>query len=51
MFEQLEKGEAVEVAEKEYPEETLANYRMAVLVLSAIAAAFLVVIVLLLLLR
>jgi len=51
MFEQLEKGEVVEVKEKVYQEDTIANYRMAVLVLSAVAAAFLLVIVLLLLLR
>jgi serine/threonine-protein kinase len=51
MFEQLEEGEDVEVKEKVYQEETIANYRMAVLVLSAIAAAFFVVILLLLLLK
>jgi len=51
MFEQLEEGEEVEVKEATYPEETLANYRMAVLVLSAISAAFFVVIILLLLLK
>ena len=52
MFEQLEKGEVVEqVKEKVYQQETLANYRMAVLVLSAVAAAFFLVILLLLLLR
>ena len=51
MFEQLEKGDIVEVKEKVYQEETIANYRMAVLVLSAVAAAFFLVILLLLLLR
>ena len=47
MLEQLEEGEEVEVKEKVYQEETIANYRMAVLVLSAVAAAFFVVILLL----
>ncbi len=51
MLEQLEKGEIVEVKEKVYHEETIANYRMAVLVLSAVTAAFFLVILLLLLLR
>ncbi len=51
MFEQLEKGEVVEVKETVYHEETIANYRMAVLVLSALTAAFFLVILLLLLLR
>lgn len=51
MLEQLEKGEIVEVKEKVYHEDTIANYRMAVLVLSAVTAAFFLVILLLLLLR
>ena len=50
MLEQLEKGEVVEVKEKVYHEETIANYRMAILVLSAVTAAFFLVILLLLLL-
>jgi len=51
MLEQLEKGEVVEVKEKVYREETIASYRMAVLILSAVASAFFLVILLLLLLR
>ena len=43
MLKQLEKGEIVEVKEKIYQEDTIANYRMAVLVLSAVAAAFFLV--------
>ena len=49
MFEELEKGEAVEEKGKAYEEDTIANYRMAILILSTVAAIFLVVIVLLLL--
>jgi len=49
MFEEFEKGEIVEVKEKAYEEDTIANYRMAILILSTIAAIFFVVIVLLLL--
>jgi len=49
MFEELEKGEVVEVKPKAYEEDTIANYRMAILILSTIAAIFFVVIVLLLL--
>ena len=45
----LEEGDAVEVKEKVYEEETIANYRMAVLILSTVAAVFFIVIVLLLL--
>ena len=49
MLEKLEEGDVVEVKEKAYEEETIANYRMAILILSAVAAVFLLVIVLLLL--
>jgi len=49
MLEQLEEGDAVEVKEKVYEEETIANYRMAILILSTVAAVFLLVIILLLL--
>jgi hypothetical protein len=49
LFEELEKGEVVEVKGKAYEEDTIANYRMAILILSTIAAIFFVVIVLLLL--
>ncbi len=49
MFEEFEKGEIVEVKEKAYEEETIANYRMAILILSTVAAIFFVVIILLLL--
>ena len=49
MLEKLQEGETVEVKEKAYEEETIANYRMAILILSTVAAIFLVVIVLLLL--
>jgi hypothetical protein len=49
MFEELEKGEAIEVQEKTYEEDTIANYRMAILILSTVAAIFFVVIILLLL--
>lgn len=49
MLEQLEKGEAVEVEEEStVSAETLANYKMAVFALSAVAAVFFVIIVLLL---
>ncbi len=51
MLKQLEKGEVVEVKEKVYQEETIANYRMAILVLSAVTFAFFLVILLLLVLR
>jgi serine/threonine protein kinase len=47
MLEQLEEGDAVD-KEKPYTEETIANYRMAILVLSTVAVVFLLVIVLLL---
>lgn len=49
VLEEFEKGEAVEVEKKAYEEDTVANYRMAILILSTIAAIFFVVIVLLLL--
>ena len=49
MLEKLEEGDVVEAEEKAYEEETIANYRIAILVLSTIAAVFLLVIVLLLL--
>jgi len=49
MLEKLEEGDAVEVKERVYEEETVANYRMAILILSTVAAVFFIVIVLLLL--
>jgi len=49
VLEKLQEGEAVEVKEKAYQEETIANYRMAILILSTVAAMFLIVIILLLL--
>jgi len=49
VLEEFEKGEAVQVKPKAYEEDTVANYRMAILILSTIAAIFFVVIVLLLL--
>ncbi len=49
MLERLQEGDVVEVKEKAYEEETIANYRMAILVLSSVAAVFLLIIVLLLL--
>jgi serine/threonine-protein kinase len=49
VLEELEKGEVVEDKGKAYEEETIANYRMAILILSTVAAIFFVVIVLLLL--
>jgi serine/threonine protein kinase len=48
ILEQLEDGEAIEEEEKDYEREALANYKMAILVLSALAAIFFVIIVLLL---
>lgn len=45
---QLEEGEAVETTEKSLDGETIAQYRMAILILSAVAAIFLLVIVILL---
>jgi serine/threonine protein kinase len=44
---QLEEGEAVEDGERQMGEETIAQYRMAVLILSAAAAIFLLIIILL----
>jgi serine/threonine-protein kinase len=46
MFEQLEKGDAVEVKEEGYKEETVAQYRMAILILSTLVAVFFVIILL-----
>ncbi|MHC4230430.1 MAG: hypothetical protein ACYSW0_23600, partial [Planctomycetota bacterium] len=51
MLEQLEEGDAVEAKEKVYEEETIANYRMAILILSTVAAVFLLVIILILLFK
>ncbi|HLB73590.1 MAG TPA: serine/threonine-protein kinase [Sedimentisphaerales bacterium] len=53
MLAQLETGEDVEVAEEEhqYDSDALANYRVAVLILSTVAALFLAAIVLLLIFR
>ncbi|MFH1884108.1 MAG: serine/threonine-protein kinase [Planctomycetota bacterium] len=48
MFEQLEKGDAVE-KEEGYKEETVAPYRMAILILSIFLALFFVIILILLL--
>jgi serine/threonine protein kinase len=49
VLEQLEEGEEVEVKGKAYEESTIANYKMAILILSTIAAVFFLLIVLLLL--
>ncbi len=46
MLEQLEKGDAVEVKEEGYKEETIAQYRMAILILSMVVAFFFVIILL-----
>ncbi len=48
MLEQLEKGDAVEVKEEGYKEETIAQYRMAILILSTVVAVSFVIILLLL---
>jgi len=48
MFEQLEKGDAIE-KEEGYKEETIAPYRMAILILSIFLALFFVIILILLL--
>jgi serine/threonine-protein kinase len=48
MFEQLEKGDAVE-KEEGYKEEAVAQYRMAILILSTVVALFFVIILVLLL--
>ncbi len=45
MFEQLEKGDTVE-KEESYKEETVAQYRMAILILSVVVAFFFVIILL-----
>jgi len=48
MLEQLEKGKAVEVSEeKVFDEDTVANYRIAVLILSAVAVVLLVIVLIL----
>jgi serine/threonine protein kinase len=49
VLEQLEEGEEVEVKEKSYEESTIANYKMAILILSTVAAVFFLLIILLLL--
>jgi serine/threonine protein kinase len=49
VLEQLEKGDAIEVKEKVYQEETIANYKMAILILSAVAAVSILIILILLL--
>ena len=46
MLEQLEKGDAVEVKEEDYKEETIAQYRMAILILSTVVAVAFVIILL-----
>ncbi len=48
-FAQLGKGSAVEVKEKVYESQTIANYRMAILILSTVAVVFFLIIVVLLL--
>ena len=48
-FAQLEKGAAVEVKEGVYESQTIANYRMAILILSTVAVVFFLIIVVLLL--
>ncbi len=48
VLQQLEKGEAVDIEEEAYPEETITRYRMAVLVLGIMAAILFLIIVLLL---
>jgi len=48
MLEQLEKGEEVEVQEEQvYSPDAVANYRIAVLILSAVAAVLLIIVILL----
>jgi len=46
MLKQLEKGDAIEVKEEGYKEETIAQYRMAILILSTVAVVFFVIILL-----
>ncbi len=48
MLEQLEEGDAIEVEEKIYKEETVAQYRMAILILSTLLVVFFVVLLILL---
>ncbi|MHC4171918.1 MAG: serine/threonine protein kinase [Planctomycetota bacterium] len=48
-FAQLEKGSAVEAKEEVYESQTVANYRMAILILSAVSAVSILIIILLLL--
>ena len=45
-FESLEAGEAVNNDERAYDEETIAQYRMAIIILSAAAVIFLIIIIL-----
>jgi serine/threonine-protein kinase len=45
-FESLEEGEAVKSDERAYDEETIAQYRMAIIILSAAAVIFLIIIIL-----
>lgn len=49
VLQQLEKGEAVETEQESYAEETLARYRMAILILGTAAAVSVLIIILLLL--
>jgi serine/threonine protein kinase len=49
VLQQLEKGEAVETEQESYAEETLARYRMAILILGTTAAVSVLIIILLLL--
>jgi hypothetical protein len=48
MFEQLEEGEDIEFKEKSYEDDTIANYKMAIFILSALVGLFLLVILVLL---
>jgi hypothetical protein len=48
MLEQLEKGDEVEVQEEQvYSPDAVANYRIAILILSAVAAVLLIIVILL----
>jgi serine/threonine-protein kinase len=49
-FAQLGKGDVVEVRERAFEKETLANYRMAILILSTVSAVAILIIILMLLL-
>jgi serine/threonine-protein kinase len=51
MLEQLEKGDAVNVDENLFGQETITNYRVAILILSTVAALFFLIIVLLIIFR